>query len=55
LRWFPQYLNQNVRKRYIAAAGLGLRRLEADAMCFGLLQRLANLSNLSIEIDAVPA
>src|ERR1700730_15034210 len=29
-------------------------RLEADAMCFGLLQRLANLSNLSIEIDVVP-
>jgi len=36
-------------------ACLGLRRLEFDAVRLGLLQCLANLSDLLSEIDPIPA
>jgi hypothetical protein len=50
----PQRGDQDIRQRDIAASGLGLRRLEADAR-LRLLQRLADLNYLGVKVYSVPA
>jgi hypothetical protein len=50
-----QRFDQRLGQRDVTLAGARLRRLEADAMRLGLLQRLADLDNLAVKIDAVPA
>jgi hypothetical protein len=39
----------------IAATRLGLRRLETEAVRLDLCQRFADLSNLTVEIETIPA
>src|SRR5262249_2354259 len=55
LSMLPQGLDQNIGQRDIAAPCPSLRWLEADAVRLGLLQRLAYLDHLAVEIGAAPA
>ena len=50
-----QGIDQDIGQGDVSAASLGFRRLEANAVRLGLLQRLADLNNLLVEIDARPA
>ena len=51
---FAENVGDNARKRHFALARLALWRLEAKAAGRGLLERLAHLQELALEIDRAP-
>jgi hypothetical protein len=52
---FAQSIDQNIRQGDIAAACLGLRLSEPDAVRLGAFQRLADFYNLPIQVNSTLA